>query len=235
MKSVFILLALVALGLQAAETDTIKERLQKQLPNAQIDNIEETQIPGLYEVTLGPRIFYVSKDGRFLIQGNLVDLKKGVNLTEAKLAKVRQAALEKVGEDKMIIFSPKQVKHTVSVFTDIDCGYCRRLHSQIDDYLKRGIKVRYLFFPRAGKDSASYNKAVSVWCAKDRNQALTLAKQGKPIEPLKCDHPVDQHMKLAGQFGVSGTPMIVTEKGDILPGYVPPEQLSKYLEGKLPR
>ncbi len=235
MKSVFILLALIALGLQAAETDTIKERLQKQLPNAQIDNIEETQIPGLYEVTLGPRIFYVSKDGRFLIQGNLIDLKKGVNLTEAKLAKVRQAALEKVGEDKMIIFSPKQVKHTVSVFTDIDCGYCRRLHSQIDDYLKRGIKVRYLFFPRAGKDSASYNKAVSVWCAKDRNQALTLAKQGKAIEPLKCDHPVDQHMKLAGQFGVSGTPMIVTEKGDILPGYVPPEQLSKYLEGKLPR
>ena len=235
MKNILILLALFAIGCQAAETDVIKQSLVKRLPNTQIDAIEETQIPGLYEVTIGPRIYYVSKDGRFLIQGNLIDLKNSVNLTEAKLAKVRQAALEKVGEDKMIIFAPKKVKHTISVFTDIDCGYCRRLHSQIDQYLKRGIKVRYLFFPRAGKDSQSYNKAVSVWCAKDRNQALTQAKQGQPIEPLKCDNPVDQHMKLAGQFGVSGTPMIVTEKGDILPGYVPPEQLSKYLEGKLPR
>ena len=113
----------------------------------------------------------------------------------------------------------------VSVFTDIDCGYCRKLHSEMDQYLAQGITVRYLFFPRAGKGSDSYKKAISVWCATDRNKALTAAKKNEGLEAKSCDNPIDEHMQLGEDFGMSGTPMIVTGKGNVLPGYVPASQL----------
>jgi thiol:disulfide interchange protein DsbC len=132
----------------------------------------------------------------------------------------------------MIVFKPKATQHVIYVFTDIDCGYCRKLHSEIDQYLKLGIEVRYLFFPRAGKDSDSYFKAVTVWCAKDRNAALTKAKSGENLARKQCDNPIDEHMALAEAMGANGTPMIVTEKGVIMPGYVPAEQLLKMLEEK---
>lgn len=222
----------LSLGLEAAEPGQLRQTLQQHLPNATIDAIREAEIPRLYEVTIGPRLYYVSEDGRYLIDGHLIDLKNRTDLTEARLAKARLAALEQVGEKLMIVFAPDKPKATVTVFTDIDCGYCRKFHSQINEYLKRGIKVRYVFYPRAGRDSDSYHKAVAVWCSKDRNAALTAAKQGKSIEMHACDHPVDRHLTLAEEFGINGTPMIVTEGGQILPGYVPPEQLAAYLTQK---
>jgi thiol:disulfide interchange protein DsbC len=156
-----------------------------------------------------------------------VDAKK--NITESKLGAVRKAALDKIGEQDMIVFKAPNSKYTVSVFTDIDCGYCRKLHSEIDQYLAQGITVRYLFFPRAGKGSESYNKAVAVWCAADKNKALTAAKKGDAFDSKSCDNPVDKHMQLGEDFGMTGTPMIVTAKGNILPGYVPAAQLAKVL------
>ncbi|HEB78229.1 MAG TPA: DsbC family protein [Methylothermaceae bacterium] len=232
MKPLFLLLMLAPAVVPAGTdpTASLRHGLEKHLPGASIDQIRETPVPGLYEVSIGPRIYYVSKDGRFLLQGHLIDLASRTDLTEARLAQARLAQLNKIGEDKMIVFSPEKPRHTVTVFTDIDCGYCRRLHSQIDQYMDLGIRVRYMFFPRAGKGSRSYDKAVAVWCAKDRRQALTAAKQGKEIEMLRCDNPVDQHMALAESFGVRGTPMIVTETGEILPGYFPPEALAQHLE-----
>jgi len=139
--------------------------------------------------------------------------------------------LEKVGLENMIVFKPKIQKHFIYVFTDIDCGYCRKLHSQVEDYLREGIEVRYLFFPRAGKDSDSYHKAVTVWCAKDRNAALTRAKNGESFTQKTCKNPVDEHMALAQAMGANGTPMIVTDKGVIIPGYVPAKELVKELDG----
>ncbi|WP_306304412.1 thioredoxin fold domain-containing protein [Methylogaea oryzae] len=129
----------------------------------------------------------------------------------------------------MIVFAAKQPKYVVSIFTDIDCGYCRKLHSEIEQYLAEGITVRYLFFPRAGRDSDSYRKAVSVWCAKDRNAALTRAKRDEKVESKECDNPVDEHMSLGIAMGANGTPMIVTEGGEIIPGYVNAKQLAKML------
>jgi thiol:disulfide interchange protein DsbC len=227
-KYVFLALLILSMDLEAAESK-IRQILQQRLPEARIDAIRQAEIPGLYEVTIGQRLYYVSQDGRYLIDGHLIDLQSHKDLTEAKLAKARLSELEKVGEEQMIVFSPDKPNASVTVFTDIDCGYCRRFHSQINEYLNRGIKVRYLFFPRAGKDSESYHKAVAVWCAKDKNEALTLAKQGKAIEMRACDHPVDRHMALAEEFGVQGTPTIITDRGEVLPGYVPPEQLAAYL------
>lgn len=216
-------------GAGFADEAAIKKALGEFMPGASVDSVKATEIKGLYEVVTGGNIFYTSEDGRYLLQGQLFDAVAKKNITENKLADVRKIALDKVGEKNMIIFKPAVSKHTVSVFTDIDCGYCRKLHSEIDQYMAQGITVRYLFFPRAGKGSDSYSKAVSVWCAADKQKALTAAKSGETLESKTCDNPVDQHMELGEAFGMSGTPMIVTEKGNILPGYVPAVQLAKVL------
>ena len=215
-----------------ADEANIKKALNEFMPGAQVDSIKPAEISGLYEVVSGGNIFYASEDGRYLIQGQLFDAIEKKNITESKLSNVRKAALDKVGEKNMIIFKPKSPKHVVSVFTDIDCGYCRKLHSEIDQYLAQGITVQYLFFPRAGKGSESYTKAISVWCAADQQKALTAAKKGEKLEAKTCTHPIDDHMALGEAFGMSGTPMIVTEKGAVLPGYVPAAQLAKMLESE---
>ncbi len=189
-----------------------------------------TVIPGLNEFMSGSKLYYVSEDGHYFIEGSLIDIKANKDLTEARLGQARIAELDKIGIKNMLVFKPKTTKHHIYVFTDIDCGYCRKLHSEIDQYLGEGIEVRYLFFPRAGIGSDSYNKAVAVWCAKDRNAALTKAKKGESIEMKQCDNPVQAHMKLGEEFGASGTPLIVTEKGTLIPGYVNAPSLARGLE-----
>ncbi len=224
-----VLASTFVMSFASADEAAIRQTLTEFMPRAQIDSIKPTEVKGLYEITTGANIFYASEDGRFLLQGQLYDAAAKKNITETKLADARKAALDKVGENNMIIFKPETSKHFVSVFTDIDCGYCRKLHSEIDQYLGEGITVRYLFFPRAGKGSDSYSKAISVWCADDKQKALTAAKKGESLAKKTCDNPIDQHMQLGEAFGMSGTPMIVTEKGNVLPGYVPAAQLAKIL------
>jgi len=227
----------VALGLSSflattvvsADQKSIRDALKQALPGMEPDSIEPTKIKGLYEVMLGPKLFYVSEDGSYLIQGSLIDIKARRDLTEPRLAEGRINALNKVGTANMIVFKPQTTKYVAYVFTDIDCGYCRKLHSEIKQYLDAGIEIRYLFFPRAGEDSESYKKAVSVWCAGNRNEALTKAKKGESLPEKTCENPVSQHMALGSALGASGTPMIVTDKGSILPGYVPAAQLSQLL------
>ena len=137
--------------------------------------------------------------------------------------------MARVEKKDMIIFEAKEKKHHISVFTDIDCTYCRKLHRELDRYLDEGIEVRYLMFPRAGKDSESYKKAIAVWCAKDRNKALTLAKANGELDMKTCEHPIDMHMGLANVLGLSGTPLIVTDYGEIMAGYIPAKKLAKLL------
>lgn len=225
--------ALAALSLLAqADEKIIREQLTKAMPNFTVDTVKPSVVKGLYEVSIGGDLVYVSDDGKYLFQGRLIDTQTRTDLTEEKLSGVRKIALEKMGEANMISFKPKIHSHTVYVFTDIDCGYCRKLHSELDSYLAEGIQINYLFYPRAGKGSESYNKAVAVWCAKDRNAALTAAKKDQKIEMKTCDNPVDTHMALAGEFDVKGTPMIVTEKGTILPGYLPAKELLDHLKAE---
>jgi thiol:disulfide interchange protein DsbC len=216
-----------------ADEQAIRKALSQAMPTSKVDVIKPSVIKGLYEATVGANIYYVSEDGKYLIQGRLVDIAARKDLTEEKLNDTRKLAIENMGKENMIIFKAKIPKYTVTIFTDIDCGYCRKLHSELDQYLAQGITIQYLFFPRAGKDSESYNKAVSVWCADDRNAALTAAKKDKGTPIAKtCDNPVDKHMKLAEDFDVKGTPMIVTESGKILPGYLPANQLVEALESE---
>lgn len=229
-KQIFMIsAALFWVSSSSADEAAVKKALSESMPGTNIESIKAAEIKGLYEVVAGGNIFYVSEDGRYLLQGQLYDAVDKKNITENKLANVRKVALEKVGEKNMIIFKPETGKYMVSIFTDIDCGYCRKLHAEIDQYLAQGITVRYMFFPRAGKGSDSYTKAVSVWCAADQQKALTAAKKGESLDAKTCDNPIDEHMQLGEAFGMSGTPMIVTEKGNVLPGYVPAAQLAKVL------
>lgn len=225
-------LFLFALLLPFAHADeaAIKAAIEKSMPTAKIESIKPSEVSGLYEVILGSRIYYVSDNGKYLLEGRLVDVANRTDLTERKLGATRKMALEKIGTDNMIVFKPKIAKYKVSIFTDIDCGYCRKLHSEIDQYLAEGITIQYLFFPRAGQGSDSYNKAVSVWCAKDRNEALTSAKKDQAVASKTCANPIDKHMQLAAEFDVKGTPMIVTERGNIYPGYLPAKELVQALQ-----
>ncbi|MEY3879869.1 MAG: hypothetical protein RIQ94_664, partial [Pseudomonadota bacterium] len=143
----------------SANENTIREAMVKSMPTMKIDSVKQSEVKGLYEVVVGANIFYVSEDGKYLIQGHLVDVVARKDLTEDKLNGTRKQAIEKLGKANMIIFKPKISKYTVTIFTDIDCGYCRKLHSEIDQYLAQGITIQYLFFPRAGKGSESYDKA----------------------------------------------------------------------------
>lgn len=228
-QSAMMIMAFSSTTVQADEA-AIRQAINKAMPSVvTIDSVKPSEINGLYEILVDNNIFYSSEDGRYLIQGHIIDLQQRKDLTEAKLAQVRRQAIEALGEEQSIIFKPEKSQYKVTVFTDIDCGYCRKLHSEIDQYMVEGITIQYLFFPRAGKGSESYNKAVSVWCADDRHAALTEAKQGNDPEAKTCDNPVDKHMALGVEFEARGTPMIVTEKGSIFPGYLPAKKLAAAL------
>ncbi len=212
------------------ELARVKLNLTTMLPSVKIDEVRVTGIPGLYEVTLGPRIAYVTGDGRYLLQGELIDLELRKSLTEPRLQTLKLDAVEALGESNMLVYKPEEIQHTVTIFTDIDCAFCRKLHKNLDDYLSRGIKIRYLLFPRAGRNSESYIKAVSVWCAGDQKQAMTLAKQGKSLDTAYCQHPIQKHMRIGAQMGVTGTPAMLLDTGDLLPSYLTADQLAAVLE-----
>ena len=215
-----------------ADENAIKQAIAQSMPKLKIDGIKPSVVKDIYEINVSGNLYYISADGKYLFQGHLIDVAARTDLTEMQLGNTRKQALEKLGEENMIIFKPKISKYLVTVFTDIDCGYCRKLHSEIDSYLTQGITIRYVFFPRAGKDSDSYKKAVAVWCAKDRQAALTAAKKDQPLDMKTCENPVDTHMALGEQFEVKGTPMIITEKGNVFPGYLPAKELYEVLESE---
>ncbi len=194
------------------------------------DKISVTVIPGVYEVVYGASIIYMSQDGRYLIKGEMIDMLSGTNLTKTALNSSRQSVIKNLPEDSMVIYPAKNEKHVLTVFTDINCGYCRKLHSGMDRMNQLGITVRYLFYPRTGLNTPSYEKAVSVWCSDDRNKALTLAKQGRPIPHKTCDNPVSKHFQLGNEMGIRGTPALIFADGTLLPGYLPPEELLKALD-----
>ena len=219
----------------ASPEQKIRQALKEIAPDLKITNIQPAPIKGLYEVMAGTDLMYITADGRHFISGHIVDLKTREDLTEPRLSEARKRLIDAVGEDAMVVFGDKDAKHTITVFTDIECGYCRKLHSQIADYEKEGIRVRYLFFPRAGKDSPAYDEAVSVWCAGDgeaRRAALTKAKSGEPIASKTCDNPVEEHMALGADLGLRGTPAIITDTGELIPGYVEPQRLAARLNGQ---
>lgn len=216
----------------AAEPDAVaRDAVQKLTQGRKLDGFEKSPIPGYYQAIVGSQVFYVSDDGRYVLQGTLYDANAKVDLTAARLARVNVARLDAYPSAKRITFAPKsKPKYKVTVFTDIDCGYCRKLHSHIAEYNDRGIQVDYLFFPRSGPGTPSFAKAVSVWCAKDQKQAFTAAKAGTDPAPLQCDNPIAEEYQLGISVGVDGTPSVFAEDGSKIGGYLTPDQLQAQLE-----
>ncbi|WP_240095769.1 DsbC family protein [Thermomonas flagellata] len=197
----------------------------------QVDSVRPAPFPGFREVIAGGQVVYVSDDGKYLIQGNVLDIPRRRDLTEDAMGSVRAKVLAGIPMADRIVFSPAGTpKHRVVVLTDIECGYCRKFHSEIAQHLANGIQVEYLAFPRAGLGSEDYRKMVAVWCADDRRKALTDAKNDRPVPMRTCKTPVDMEYRAGLQMGLTGTPMVLTEDGQLLGGYMPPAVLLQRLQ-----
>lgn len=215
-------------------TIQIQERLTGINPQIRILSVRPAAIAGLYEVELeSGELLYSSADAGHFLLGQLFQVNDSgfVNLSEVRKKQMRIQSLAALSRDDMVIFPAEgELKSTVYAFTDVDCGYCRKLHSEINEYSKLGIEIRYLAFPRAGIDSSSYDKMVSVWCAEDPRQAMTDSKAGRPIAAKTCDNAVAEQYELGQKLGVTGTPALLFEDGSLMPGYVPAQRLAAFLE-----
>jgi len=209
----------------------VRARVVAKLPGAQPADVAASPIPGIYEVTMGGLIAYVSSDGKYLLSGNVYDLDTQVNLTASRRNSARAKALAATSESNMIVFGPANAKMTVTVFTDVDCGFCRKFHSQIAEVNKAGVRVRYMFYPRTGPGTESWAKAEQVWCATDRREALTRAKKGDMVKGKNCgDAAVKSQYELGSDLGVDGTPAIFTQNGDYIGGYLTPAELVQAIQ-----
>jgi thiol:disulfide interchange protein DsbC len=225
------LVSSIAMNVSAADTTAIEAQLKTLLPNAPEAVITATPIEGFYQIQVGMTVVYMSRDGKYLLNGNLIELETRENLTDLAKSVARQSAMQKISESSMIVYPAKgKQTHFITVFSDIDCPYCAKLHKEIPALNEAGITVRYLGYPRSGIGSPSYHKAVSVWCAKDSLKAMDSAMLGKPVENKVCVNPVRDHMMQAKYFEVNGTPNIILDNGDLLPGYVPAKELIKIIK-----
>jgi thiol:disulfide interchange protein DsbC len=197
------------------------------------EDVKPSPMPGIWEVPMGADVAYVSADGKYIIAGDLYEIDTRTNITEQGRASSRAKLLSKLDERDMIVFAPQAAvaKHTITVFTDVECGYCRKLHSQIDQLTKLGVRVRYAAYPRAGPGTPDWRKMEAVWCAKDRQGAITQAKLGQDIKSTNCGAtPVAKQFQLGEDLGVRGTPAIFTKNGQYIGGYLPPADLIKQLD-----
>jgi thiol:disulfide interchange protein DsbC len=243
-----VLLGLAALNVAAAQQPVAaavaqpapaadpRVEIARRIPGgARADELRATPIPGIWELTRRGEIAYVSADGKYAISGDLVELNTNTNITEEHRRELRVRMLAAIPESDMAIFGPKDPKYTVTVFTDVDCPFCRKLHSQISEYNALGVRVRYLPYPRTGPNTPSWTKAEQVWCAVDRNAALTRAKLGEePKNKVCANNPVARSWELGQEFDIEGTPAIVMADGEMLPGYLPPDALVKHLREAKP-
>ena len=225
-----VFLAASALADDSAELEAVRAKMSAMFEAIEPENVTASPIDGWYTIQQGSVVAYVSGDGRYLLQGDLIDLQQQVNLTEQSRNQSRHDLIGALADDQAIVFSPAEIKHSVTIFTDIDCTYCRKLHNEIDGYLDAGIQVRYLLYPRNGPASKAWTKSEQVWCAADRNAALTAAKLDRSFKTSQCKSDVvSEHYSLGQDIGLNGTPAIVLEDGTLIGGYLPPAQLSMRL------
>lgn len=207
-----------------------RDTIRKLAPSIRIDQIGAAPVKGFREAILDGQVFYISDDGKYVMQGALYDVATRENLAKDSMNKLRKKLVATIPVSDRIVFAPPNAKYTVSVFTDVECGYCRKFHQQIAEYNKQGIAVQYLAFPRMGLGSEDYRKMVSVWCAEDRRKALTEAKNDRPPASRNCKNPVNMQYDIGRRVGLNGTPMILAPDGTELGGYIEPAKLRAALD-----
>jgi thiol:disulfide interchange protein DsbC len=222
-------------GTPAAAAGNPAERARAALrsinPQIEIESVAPAPIPGFQQAIVGGQVVYVSDDGKYLMQGTLYDVRGRHDMAEGALKALRSKLVATVPVSDRIVFAPKDPKYTVTVFTDVECGYCRKFHSQIADYNKLGIAVQYLAFPRMGLGSPDFKKMEAVWCAADKRKALTDAKEDREVPYRACTNPVTMEYELGRRAGLTGTPMVLAPDGTQLGGYLSPQQLKEALDG----
>lgn len=209
----------------------LREKLTKLL-GVTPEDVQPSEVPGLYQVVYKHEFGYATADGKYLLRGDLLNIDTGEEITEQHRRSDRLAALKALGENNMIVFAPKPpfaTKYVMTVFTDVDCGFCRKLHQEVPQMNKMGVEVRYLAYPRSGVGSPSYDKLVTAWCSSDRQDAITRMKRGEELTAKTCDNPVAHEFELGQLAGLSGTPSIVLEDGRMLDGYLTADQLKQQL------
>lgn len=215
----------------ASPESIVRHTLEQLAPKAKIEQLAPAPLPGFYQVIASGHLIYVSNDGKYAFNGELIDAVKGDNLTENAWAAYRKAELAKVPISDRIVFAPPHPKYTVTVFTDVTCPYCRVLHEKIKDLNKEGIAVAYLAWPRAGivgengQPTPTYKEMVSIWCSTNRNKAFDAAKEGRALKPADCKNPVKEQFELGLRLGVTGTPAVYAEDGSLIGGYLSPQQM----------
>lgn len=213
---------------QSTPETVAKDKIETLL-QMQVSSVADSPVDGILQVMTERGIFYVSKDARYLLHGRIYNMDEGMrNETEEALVGVRKDGVARFSDD-VIEFKAKDEKYAITIFTDITCGYCRKLHNQIEEYNAKGITVRYLAFPRGGLGSKSHEDLVSIWCAEDKQAAMTNAKAGGSVAPKTCETKVAEQYQFGQQIGVTGTPAIVLDDGTMEPGYRPPEALLQLL------
>ena len=229
---ILILGALITVPLMAADEEIAKltKNLSGIIPADANYQISKTPVPGLFEVDFGDYFVYITSDGQHIVKGDIINMATNVNVTDTKRATSRLKSLSVVGEKDMVVYPAKNKKTSMTVFTDIDCSYCRKLHSEMKGYNEQGIEVRYVFYPRAGLGSNSHQKATSVWCAENQRKALDEVKSGLKIEKRDCDTPIIKHVEVANQLGVNSTPTLIFDDGTMMPGYIPAARLPLILK-----
>ncbi len=233
MKIRFYLLAFIFISIDISAEEKLKKVFQESLSRLtsdfEITDVKATPIEGIYQVTIGSDIVYMTKDGNYVLKGEILDINNRRNITEDVRAEKRVYLLNSISENEYIEFSSSSAENFIYVFTDTDCGYCRKLHRDVPELNSMGIAVRYLAYPRTGVDSIIGDEMRNVWCADDRQKALTAAKNREQIESKLCDAPIARHYSIGKELGVTGTPAIFLENGIKLPGYIPPDEIYRQI------
>ena len=219
----------------AAEKE-LRETLARIAPDMEISAVAESVMPGVYELVSGAQVFYLTPDGKYMLEGSIIDLENRVDISEQRRGGLQVSLIEEVPEDQMVVFNNESgdADRWITVFTDTDCGFCQKLHAEIDTITDANIRVRYLLFPRAGMDSASSRELQSVWCSDDQQEAMTIAKTGGQVPSATCQNPIESHVAVARQVGLRGTPLIYLDSGTKIPGYQPAGELIRMIEESEP-
>ena len=213
-----------------AQITALKEKLKGKF-RSEPTSVKKSELPNIFEVMYGTEVVYFSVDGKYFLAGDMIELETRTNLSDFAKQSVRKDIMER--EDfKPVVFKAENEKHKLTVFTDIDCGYCAKLHREMPQINAKGITVEYLMFPRAGLQSKSYEKAVSMWCADDPLKSMTDAKERREIPVKSCENPVAAQYNLGKEVGVTGTPALVTSTGKLIPGYMPADRLAAMLDAE---
>lgn len=226
------LLAVVFAGavIAAPDTTAVRKQLETNMPGIKIEAVNVTPVPGLFEVTVEGQLIYLTADGRYMVHGDIYDRLTMANISDTARGKVRLKVLKDIPDSQTIVFGPKKAAHTLTIFTDSSCGFCRKLHQEVPELNKQGVKVRYMLFPRAGLGTPNFRELQSVWCADNQQDAMNKVKAGQSIPPKVCKDPIEQHMDFAQSFGLTGTPFMLTETGTVINGYRPAAQLVEMLK-----